>query len=129
MQSPRPSSSISIFARSPKLELGRALCAVRADARHGQLALDLVILAQAGEIHVQVILETTYHHLEDAGEVLAFGDGVGSLLQEPQAAELRECLALGELARVRLGAQRGIRRLEIRGSLANPILQRLVDAG
>ena len=89
-------------------DLGCALRAVRANPRHGQLALDRVILAQAREVDIQVIFETTYHHREDAGEVLAFSDGVGSLLQQAQPAELVECLALGQLARGRFGAQREV---------------------
>ena len=117
------------FRLFPQLELGCARCAVRADARHGQLALDLVVLTQAGEIDVQLILETTYHDIEDAGEILALRDRVGSLLQQPQPAELVECLALGELACGRLGAQRGVRGFQIRRPLANPILERLVDPG
>ena len=112
-----------------KFELGSELCAVGADARHGQLALDLVVVTQAREIHVQVIFEIAYHHLENAGEVLAFGDGVGRLLQQTQAAELLECPELGKFARGRLGAQSGIRRFQIRGSRANPIFQRFVEPG
>ena len=50
------------FRLFAEADLGRALRAVRADARHGQLALDRVILAQAREVDVQVILEITYYH-------------------------------------------------------------------
>ena len=116
------------FRLFAEADLGRALRAVRANARHGQLALDRVILAQAREVDVQVILETTYHHREDAGEVLAFGDGMGSLLQQAQPAELVERLALGQLARGRLGTQRRIGFFQIRGSLADAVFQRFVDA-
>jgi hypothetical protein len=109
-------------------DLGCALRAVRANPRHGQLALDLVILAQAREVDIQVIFETTHYHREDAGEVLALGDGVGSLLQQAQPAELVECFALGQLARGRFGAQRKIGFFQVRGSLADAIFQRFVDA-
>ena len=121
----RRSRCLRLFGRG---RAGRARRAARADARHRQLALDLVVLAQAREVDRQVFLEAAHHHLEDAGEVLALGDGVGDLLQQAQPAELVECLALGQLARGRLGAQRRIGFFQVRGSLAHAVFERFVDA-
>ena len=64
-----PAQSIVVafdFRLFAEADLGRSFRALRANARHGQLALDRVILAQAREVDVEVIFETTYHHLVDA---------------------------------------------------------------
>ena len=107
-------------------QLERQRSAARADAAHGQDAGVMLVVAQRGEVRGQVFFDAAHHHLENAFEVLALGDGACDALEQRQPLELHQCAPLGDLARMRLGAQTGVGRLERRGALGDARFQRLV---
>ena len=98
-------------------ELDRQQVAACADAAHREKSRAVFVIAQHGEIHGQVLFDAAHHHLEDAFEVLALGDGARDSLQQVEPFELQEGTPLGALAGLCLEPQVGVGRLELGGAL------------
>ena len=108
-------------------QLERQRSAARADAAHGQDAGVMLVVAQRGEIRGQVFFDAAHHHLENAFEVLALGDGARDALAAAPAARAAPARAArrpGAYAASR--AQIRVGRLELRGALGHARFQRLV---
>ena len=86
----------------------------------------MFVVAQHCEIRGHVLFHAAHHHLENAFEILALGDGARDSLQQVEPFELQQRAPLGALARLCLEAQIRVGCLELGGALGDACFQRFV---
>ena len=86
----------------------------------------MLVVAQHREIRRHMFFDAVHHHLENAFEILALGDGAGDPLEQVEPFELQQGATLGALAGLRLDTQIRVGRLELGGALGHARLQHFI---